>query len=99
MYVWLNVGSLLLGLIAWILPLINLANGKKSGYSVKLSLFSISACATALFFQIYYQYHLVEIEDWAAIMDTTGGVLFVSAILLIGTLLLNTISYIRYHSK
>jgi hypothetical protein len=34
MFVWLNLVSFLLGLIAWMLPFINLARGKKSNILV-----------------------------------------------------------------
>ena len=97
----LNLGSLVLGLIAWILPVVNLVRyGKRDqrGWIV-LSMMSISACAISLCFQILYQYHLVKIEDWSALMDTTGAVAFVSAALLVVTIVLNTITSVVYRGR
>jgi len=91
-YGWLNVGSLLLGLIAWILPVINLLKRKMN---VLFTFASISACAVALYLQIIYQNYLAIKEDWSAIMDTSGGLVFVSSVLLAITLVLNVIVLLR----
>ena len=97
----LNLGSLVLGLIAWILPVVNLIRYKKHDHRnwVSLSILSISACAISLCFQIFYNYHLVEIRDWSALMDTTGTVAFVAAVLLIVTIILNAMTLIIYRDK
>ncbi|UOQ84701.1 hypothetical protein [Gracilibacillus salinarum] len=91
-----NVGSLLLGLVAWIIPVINLVRYKNNDYRNwgVLAVISISACAISLYFQIVYHYHLVDIEDWSALMDTSGAVVRVGGVLLIVTLLLNAITAI-----
>lgn len=92
----LNLGSLILGLIAWGLPVVALMRYKnREGRNwVTLSIISISACAISLCFQILYNNHLVQIEDWSALMDTTGTVALVAAVLLIVTIILNTITLI-----
>lgn len=98
---WLNIGSLLLGLIAWILPVIYLMGNKKheqSNWGI-LSVLSISACAISISFQMFYNYHLVKIEDWAALMDTTRAVVIATAVLLIFTLLLNGLTFIVYQKN
>ncbi|NYE07576.1 cytochrome c oxidase subunit 4 [Bacillus niacini] len=97
----LNLGSLILGLIAWILPLINLMRYEKHNHrkSVVFSISSLSSCAISLCFQIYYYYHLVKSEDWTALMDTTGATVTASIVLLIVTILLNTITLVAYHRK
>ena len=73
---WLNVGSLVLGLIAWTLPIICLLQPAKQEYRkwAALSIFSLSACAISLCLQIFYMHHIVHIADWAALMDTMGAV-------------------------
>ncbi|WP_029191033.1 hypothetical protein [Ornithinibacillus scapharcae] len=90
----LNLGSLVLGLIAWILPVICLL--QSSIYTDKkmaaFRVVSLSACTLSLFMQLYYNHHLVLIEDWSALMDTSGAVVIVSAILLIVTVILNIIT-------
>ncbi len=97
----LNIGSLVLGLIAWILPGVNLMRSEKTGDKnwVTLSIISLSACAISLFFQMYYNYHLVKIEDWSALMDTTGAVLFAAIMLLSVTIILNAITLIVYRGR
>lgn len=94
MYGWLNVGSLVLGLIAWILPVVNLRRYKKHdcrNWAV-LSITSLSACAISVCFQLFYNSHLVTIQDWAALADTTDHAASISAILVIVTIILNVIS-------
>lgn len=97
----LNIGSLLLGLIAWILPVINLTRYDKNNPKnwAAFSLASMSACAISLCFQLAYNYHLVKIEDWIALMDTAGAVVSAAAVLLIVTILLNAITIFVYRDK
>jgi hypothetical protein len=85
MMTWLNVGSLVLGLIAWILPGINLMRVKDQDHKswIVLMFLSISACAVSLCFQILYNNHLVNIEDILAWMYTTGAIAFVSVVLIV----------------
>lgn len=81
---WLNVGSVLLGLAALLLPF---------GYmKTKQGVFliaSLSACAAAVCLQLFYQQHLAEIGDWAAVADTIGAVAKVSATLIVLTVGMN----------
>lgn len=97
----LNLGSLVLGLIAWIFPVVNLMQYKRQGHKnwVALSIISISACVISLYFQILYGHYLVKREDWSALMDTTGAVVFVGMVLLIVTILLNAMTLIVYRGK
>lgn len=98
---FLMLGSLVLDLIAWILPIINLILFKKHNNKnwVVLSILSISVCAISLCFQVFYNNHLVKIEDWSALMDTIGTVTFVSAVLLVVTIILNAVTLIVYRYK
>jgi len=98
---WLNVGSLVLGLIAWILPMVNLMWDKKQENKnwVAFAFMSLIACAISLCFQTLYTYHLVKIEDWSALMDTMYAVAFVSTVLLIVTILLNVITLNVYRDR
>ncbi|MDX9956643.1 MAG: hypothetical protein RBT75_21270 [Anaerolineae bacterium] len=91
---WLNLASLALGLMAWILPIGNLMRQGKPEHKhwMAPSMLSLGACALALCFQIFYTHHLVKIEDWSALMDTSGAVALVSAILLSVTILLNVLT-------
>lgn len=100
-YGWLNVGSLLLGLISWTLPIINIIRYKSGNQKnwITLSILSMSACIISLWFQIIYNHYLVVIEDWSALMDTTGALVFVSAVLLIITIILNAINLFLYKNR
>lgn len=90
-YTLLNLGSLVCGLVGWIVPFLGLRKGKldsqvRRGWAAVASL---SLCGLALWMQLWYQQHLADIEDWSAIMDTAGAVTKVSAFLLGTTVLLN----------
>lgn len=90
-YGWMNLGSILLGLAGWAVPLVwmkKMADGKgrRSGPGVALSL---GCCGAALWLQICYGDHLSAIRDWSAVMDTSSAVVKVALFLLASTLLLN----------
>ena len=98
---WLNLGSLLLGLIAWILPVVNLVQHNKADRRnwMVFSVVSLSACAASLCMQLFYSAHLVTIEDWSALMDTSHAVALVAALLLAVTIILNAIALVVYSRK
>ncbi len=90
-YGMLNLGSIVLGLVGWVLPVLHvdqLVKGKR-GLGHSAHTLSMGACALALWFQICYNEHLVDIGDWGAIEDTIDAVRKVCPFLLITTLLVN----------
>ena len=92
-YGLLNLGSLVLGLIVWIIPVFNIIRRKKRGINNSIiALLSMGACIIAVWFQIFYTNYLVEINDWSALMDTTNALTWVSAILIFVTIILNIIT-------
>jgi cytochrome c oxidase subunit 4 len=93
----LSLGSILLGLIAWFLPIISLARRSKNWIIYSMS--SISACAMSLLLQIFYQTHLANIGDWSAISDTLRGVAIMASLLLVTTLVENTIALAKNMRK
>jgi len=101
MIVLFNLGSLILGLVAWMLPVVNLMRHRKHDQRnwVALSMVSIGACATSVCFQIFKIKYRVNMADWSALLDTMSAVAFFSAGLLIITLLLNVITLIEYRGK
>ncbi|MFP3919447.1 hypothetical protein U5N28_16725 [Lysinibacillus telephonicus] len=101
MFGLLNLGSFMLGLVAWILPIVNLLKYKNNDNRnwIMLSILSFSACAIALGFQVFYINHKVNVEDWTALMDTMEAVAFASAVLLIFTFVLNAITLIVYRIR
>lgn len=96
---WLNLGSLVLGLIAWILPIVNLVRRNKAQNRnwIVFSVASVSACAISLCMQIFYHNHLVKIEDWSALMDTAQAMALVSTVMLAVTLILNALTLVMYY--
>lgn len=90
---YLNILSLIMGLLAWGLPLGNLfiRNAKRGLFSV----LSFIACTIALYGQILYTNHLIQINDTIALLDTNDAVVFASRILIIGTIVLNVLPFIK----
>ena len=90
---YLNILSLVCGLLAWGLPisLLVMRNVKRSLYSG----LSFTSCVIALYAQILYTSHLIQINDTIALLDTHDAVVFASRILIIGTIILNVLPYIK----
>lgn len=90
-YTLLNLGSLVCGLAGWIVPCLGLRKSRvpNRGKQGMTAVISLSLCGLALWMQLRYQQHLVDIEDWSALMDTAGAVSKVSGFLLLSTVLLN----------
>jgi cytochrome c oxidase subunit 4 len=100
-YGLLNLGSFVFGLIAWIIPVINLVKRDKSGNRIwRLpSTASAIACSISLFMQILYGNYLVGIWDWAALMDTSNAVALMSSALITGTVALNIAMVAMYKKQ
>lgn len=97
-YGLLNIGSIILGLIAFILPVINLIryNTSNNPYWFVFALMSIASCMFSLGMQIFYINYLINIKDWTAIMDTINIVVFSAALLLVATIVLNGVTLFAY---
>lgn len=91
MYALLNIGSLVLGLIAWALPIASIAARRKPA---PFCAASFALCSICLIFQILYNQHLVEIRDWAAIEDTHYAVVFAALLLLTVAAVLNILTFV-----
>lgn len=89
----LNLGSIAFGLAGWILPILHASQLAKRGKGLGryVHTLSMGACALALWLQICYDEHLVNIADWSALMDTAAAVRKVSIFLLATTFLINLI--------
>ncbi|MCR8746903.1 hypothetical protein [Romboutsia lituseburensis] len=97
-YGLLNIGSIVLGLIAFVLPVINLIryNNSNNQYWFVFALMSIVSCMLSLGMQIFYINHLISLKDWTAIMDTINIVVFSAALLLVATTVLNGVTLFAY---
>ncbi len=92
-YGWLNLGSILLGIIALAVPFRGIAAEKK--WKPRLAV-SAAACAAAIGLQALYRMHQVSIGDWAGLADTEGLAEMASVFLLVLTVLINLIM-VRAH--
>ncbi len=99
MSTYLNSGSFVIGFAAWFLPLVYIRQYKNPRISIQENMFlSFMMMGIALIFQLMYQQHLASINDTIAILDIIDGVVFVSWILFLGTLILNIIA-VAYSRK
>ena len=80
-----NPLSLLLGLAAWALPF--MAISRRLRLDKALAASSL-CCSASLWFQLVYQDHLVTVQDWSALLDTSGALVRVAAVLIAVTALL-----------
>lgn len=98
---WINLGSLVFGLIAWILPIINLIRIEKLDQRNLIVCFiiSTSSCAISLLIQIYHYYFMVRNEDFSALIDTNGVVAFAASVVFIVTIILNVITLTLYRHR
>ena len=89
---WMNLASLALGLLAWMLPVAAMirtaARPRALHPALPLVCVSFAACAAALYLQLRYHAHLSRIEDVGAFLDTAQAAAFASAVLLCVTLAL-----------
>lgn len=90
-YGMLNLGSIVLGLMGWAIPVIQLKRmvREKNGLGRYTHILSMGACCLAVWLQICYDEHLVNIGDWSALMDTVAAVRMISLFLLVSTVLVN----------
>lgn len=81
--------SLLLGLLAWILPLIAIGMHKRPA---PFCAGSFLLCSCVLAIQLFNVQYLSEIGDYSAIDDTIAVVCFASKVLLIVAVVLNAVA-------
>lgn len=93
----LNLGSLALGLISWLVPISVLWQGKKKG--LDFLLISFTSCVGALILQILEIRNRVHLEDWTAIMDTIDILPWIATILVVITAILNLFALKKLNNK
>jgi cytochrome c oxidase subunit 4 len=98
---WLNFFSILLGVVAWALPLISLLNRiRASGWmGVALCALSLGSCSGSLYLQLLTVDRRVKLSDLAGLKDTLPVVLTACVILLAVTAVLNVIALIVHLVK
>ena len=100
MSIYLNVGSLMFGFVALIIPLAYIIRPNNPRTSIQeIMLFSFMLMGLALVFQLMYQQRLASINDLGAFLDIIDGVVLASWIIFLGTLLLNLIRVVRSRKR
>ena len=87
----LMLSSLALGVISWVLPIVQIFSERIKTQPTFL-IISISSCAIAISFQVIYHNLMLQTNDFSGLMDTSGTLTVVTIILLLGTLGLNFLS-------
>lgn len=94
MTAFFNLGSLVLGLGAWVLACFAVKS-KAAFAAYRLSVCSLSLCAVSLFLQILEVNNRTNLGDFSAIADTIQSVVLASCVLIIITAVLNIIAAIK----
>lgn len=101
MHSFLCLGSLIFGLIAWILPAVHFTHQHiTDGRKVPVFPFiSMGACALSLCLLIVFCNGLLGGEDWPGFKDISRVMSSISALLVSGTLILNVTALLFYYRK
>ena len=91
-----NIGSIILGIIAWASAGIAIAKSKRAQ---TLSAVSFVACIISLFLQLLEVSNRVNLGDYAAIEDTIRAVILAATLLIVVTIILNVVALLKYKSK
>lgn len=84
-----NIGSLILGLLAWTVPL--LAIGKKYRFAL-CCVGSLSCCVVSLLLRLLEVKRRVDFSDWSALMDTMDAVVLAAVVMIGGMFVMNFIA-------
>lgn len=91
-----NIGSIILGIVAWASAGIAIAKSKRAQ---TLSAVSFVACIISLFLQLLEVSNRVNLGDYAAIEDTIRAVILAATLLIVVTIILNVVALLKYKSK
>lgn len=91
-----NIGSIILGIIAWASAGIAIAKSKRAQ---TLSAVSFVACIISLFLQFLEVSNRVNLGDYAAIEDTIRAVILAATLLIVVTIILNSVALLKNKPK
>lgn len=91
-----NIGSIILGIIAWASAGVAIAKSKRAQ---TLSAVSFVACIISLFLQFLEVSNRVNLGDYAAIEDTIRAVILAATLLIVVTIILNSVALLKNKSK
>lgn len=87
-----NLGSLVLGLAAWGIPLC--AIGRKYRFGI-CCIGSLSCCVLSFLLQLLEVRNRVRLNDWSALMDTIDAVVAGAVVMIAGMLISNVFALWR----
>lgn len=93
MTAFFNLGSLILGLGAWVLACFAIKS-KTFFAAYRRSVASLSVCAVSLLFQLFEVGNRANKGDFSAIADTVRSTIFAACVLIVITASLNIIAMI-----
>ena len=94
----LNIGSLILGACAWLFG--GLAIGTPKAFSShRNTLVSFGLCTVSLVLQLLEVNRRVLLGDYAAIEDTIRAVVIASIVLVVITIILNLVAFVKTKKK
>lgn len=94
----LNIGSLILGIGAWLFAGLAIAT-PRAVTSHRNTVWSSSLCLLALIFQLFEINRRVIFGDYAAIEDTIRAILIASVVLVCVTIILNFVALKKAKNK
>lgn len=87
-----NLGSLLLGLAAWVLPFLAIRNRDRFPLCC---LGSFGCCILSLLLQLFEVKNRVNLEDWSALMDTMHAVVLAAVVMIVVMLVSNVFTLLH----
>lgn len=91
MTAFFNLGSIVLGLVAWVLACFAIKS-KRAVAAYRLSVCSFSICAVSLLLQFLEISHRADLWDFSAIADTIRSIVFAACVLIAVTVFLNAVA-------
>ena len=88
----LNIISLIIGIGAWVVAAIAIA---KPAFSYKNTVMSYALCTFSLVAQLFEISRRVNLGDYAAIEDTIRAVIIASIVLVVVTIILNIVAFVK----
>lgn len=93
MSAFFNLGSFVLGIISWMIPVsLMLLPKSKNNAVLGLSMTSFTCCGAALILQLFEIRNRVLLGDWTAIMDTIDLICWAAVGLTVVTVILNAVA-------
>lgn len=94
-----NSISIILGLTAWLPPMVILIQRSKINCPKYAALTAIRSCAFSICAQLFSASYSVKAKDWSALLDTSHEIALISVWLVSVTSVINIAASLIYFSK